>query len=83
MKYIVTKQSDGTEEIFLFPRKIDHDCMAEMLEHIRNQMHGDWKRVFREPVAAGFVEDGECFGKSETLNLKSRPEDSKLLERIS
>lgn len=79
MKFITTKQEDGTEEIFLFPREVNHDCMAETLKGIRSQSWGDWKRVRREPIAAGFVEGGKCTGYSETLNLKSRPEDSRLL----
>ena len=79
MKYIVTKQPDGTEEIFVFPKAVHHDCMAEMLGHIRNQSRGSWHRVSREPIAAGFVEGGKCVGISETLGLRSRPEDTALL----
>lgn len=80
MKYIVTKQTDGTEEIFVFPRAVHHDCMAEVLGRVRSQSWGEWKRVFREPIAAGFVEGGKCVGHSESLNLQSRPEeDTKLL----
>ena len=73
MKYIATKQSDGTEEIFLFPKSVNHDAMAEILPYIKDQTHGDWSRVYREPISAGFVDyEGTCFGKSETLNLESR-----------
>ena len=79
MKYIVTQQTDGTEEIFIFPRSVNHNCMAEALERIRDKTWGDWKRVTRKPISAGFVENGKCVGMSETLKLKSRPEDTKLL----
>lgn len=79
MKFITTKDENGKEELFLFPKGIDHDAMAEVLEHIKDQTHGNWHRVFRKPVAAGFVENGKCCGKSETLGLKARPEDSALL----
>lgn len=82
MKYIVTRDESGNEEAFLFPRGIDHDAMAEVLARIKNQTHGNWKRVFREPVAAGFVDpSGRCHGRSETLGLPSRPEDTALLAR--
>ena len=79
MKYIVTKQPDGTEEIFIFPREVHHDCMAEALCRIRSQSHGEWRRTQRTPVSAGFVEDGKCIGESESLSLQSRSEDNDLL----
>ena len=73
MKYICTKDEDGNEQVFTFPRAIDHDAMAEVLEHIKNQTHGNWERVYRRPVSAGFVNSkGECHGRSETLGVKSR-----------
>ena len=83
MKYIVTKQEEGElEEIFLFPRNVNHDCMAEALSSIRNQKHGSWKRIRREPISAGFVLDGKCFGESLSLRLQSRPElDTDLLNK--
>lgn len=81
MKYIVTRTEDGTEEIFTFPRSINHDAMAEALEGIRNQTHGNWERVFREPVSAGFLnEHGHCHGNSESLGLKSRTQDTEILK---
>lgn len=80
MKYIVTKNEEGKEEIFVFPKAVNHDAMAEMLARIKNQTHGNWRRVTRTPVSAGFVRaDGSCYGHSESLNLASRPEDAKLL----
>lgn len=80
MKYIATKQEDGTEEIFIFPMDVNHDCMAEVLSGIRNQTWGDWKRIRRNPISAGFIEGGQCVGGSETLQLKARPEDTSLLK---
>ena len=76
MKFITTKDREGKEELFIFPRNIDHDAMAEVLGHIKDQTHGNWSRVFRAPVSAGVVEGGQCFGMSETLKLKARPEDN-------
>ena len=82
MKYIATKTEKGVEEIFTFPFAVHHDAMAEMLSHIRNQTHGQWKRVYREPISAGFVDStGHCHGHSETLKLKARPGDTDLLKK--
>ncbi len=80
MKYIVTRLKNGVEEIFLFPRAVNHDCMAELLGHIRNRTHGNWERVRRDVVSAGFVEGGVCTGRSESLGIGSRPQDSDLLK---
>lgn len=79
MKYIVTVDEDGNEEIFIFSKLINHDTMAEAISAIRNRMRGDWKRIHRKPVSAGFYCNGVTFGRSESLNLDSRPEDAKLV----
>lgn len=80
MKYICTKGEGNKEEIFTFPGTVDHDAMAEVLGCIKNHTHGNWERVMRTPVSAGFVSDyGGCYGESVTLNLKSRTEDTALL----
>lgn len=81
MKYIVTKTEEGKEEIFIFPKSINHDCTMEVLRRIRDQPHGRWRRVDREPIAAGFVTaGGDCYGRSETLQLESRGlQDSSLI----
>lgn len=80
MKYIVTINDNGNEEIFVFNEIINHDCMAEVLGYIKNQSFGDWERVRREPISAGFVQDGVCYGRSVTLGLSSREGiDTKLL----
>lgn len=72
MKYIVTTNEAGKQEIFIFPRAVHHDCMAEVLNHIKNQSGGLWERTRRKPVAAGFTDGLKCYGRSETLNLDSR-----------
>ena len=79
MKYITTKSEDGTVEMFTFPRSVPHSVMAEAVARLKNQTHGDWKRITREPISAGFIDDGVCHGASESLHLKSRPEDTALL----
>ena len=74
MKYVCTKDENGKEEIFTFPKSIDHDRFANTLCDIGPDFQ------YREPVSAGFVtRRGKCFGRSETLDLDSRPEDSDIL----
>lgn len=81
MKYICMINGDK-QEIFTFPRTVNHDAMAEVLGSIKNQTHGDWRRVFREPVSAGFVDGkGNCYGESESMGLESREEDTHLLAK--
>ena len=82
MKYIKTQTGSGVEEIFLFPDVVSHDCMAEVIRHIRDQTYGNWKRVPRDPVSAGLVDaNGKCYGMSESLGLKSLgAKDTKLLK---
>ena len=81
MKYICMEGKDGKLEIFLFPRSIDHDAMAEVLDGIKNHTQGNWERVFRYPVSAGFVDHtGTCHGLSETLGLEANgSRDTELL----
>lgn len=61
MKYIVMQDDEGGETIITFSKQIHHAAMAESLEDIRSR-----------PIAAGFVENGKCHGRSETLDLDSR-----------
>jgi len=72
MKYIVTKDENGKEEIFIFPKAVNHDCFAEAVQRIRDQSTGRWRRIKRTPIAAGFTDGRQCLGRSETLNLDSR-----------
>lgn len=81
MKYICTVDPNGEEEIFVFPRSVNHDCMMEMIGRIKNKTHGDWQRIRRKPISAGFVNNaGGCYGHSETLKLKSREQDTDILK---
>lgn len=85
MKYIVMALADK-EEIFVFPRTVDHDRMAEACECIRFGNERNWNRKYRdgECVAAGFVDGGECHGRSETLGLESRGKvDTALLAQFN
>jgi hypothetical protein len=84
LKYIVAVV-DGAESIFVFPRDVDHDRMKEAIECIRFGSERNWRRKFRdgEVISAGFVDDGVCHGRSETLNLASRKDlDTALLRGI-
>jgi len=73
MKYIVTVLDDK-EVIFVFPRVVDHDRMAEAMEAIRFGDHRNWNRKLHDGklISAGFVDRGVCHGNSETLGIKSR-----------
>jgi len=79
MKYIVTTDPDGLEEIFIFPCTVPHNIMAEAVCFMRNQTCGNWRRIERTPISAGFIGGGICTGKSESLHLSSRPQDTELL----
>lgn len=81
MKYIVVRIKD-VEQIFVFPRTVDHDRMHEGVCEIR---HGDgryWHREFAEAISAGFIDNGACHGDSETLKLSSRGEPDTALLRF-
>jgi len=83
MKFITTRNpKTGKLELFTFPESVDHDCMAEILNRIKNYTTGDWIRVNREPISAGFVSANMvCYGHSHTLDLSARDiEDTELLK---
>ena len=84
MKYICTKSEAGEEEIFLFPDTINHDDMADSLQSIKMSDGRSWIRIYRKPISAGFIDKSlRCFGRSETLGLKSRVDiDTVLLKRL-
>jgi hypothetical protein len=79
MKYVVVNSAECGEQLFVFPKNIDHDKFAEVVSNIRHGGHSNWKRVYRKPVSAGFTDGKNCYGLSETLNLKSRLDDTALL----
>jgi hypothetical protein len=83
MKYVVVSSEEQGEQLFIFPKNINHDSFAEVLSNIRFYKNGnlrDWKRIYREPISAGFTDGVKCYGKSESLNLNSRPEDTEILK---
>lgn len=79
MKYVVVNSEEAGEQLFIFPRTIDHDKFAEVLSRIRYGSDLNWEHIYRKPVAAGFTDGHVCYGRSETLSLNSRPQDTRLL----
>jgi hypothetical protein len=80
VKYIVVGL-DGKEQIFVFPKTVDHDRMYEAMEVIRFGDSHNWERKLYDgkAISAGFITDGKCHGRSETLDLASRGDvDTKL-----
>lgn len=78
MKYLVAV-IDGGEAMFTFPKTVDHDRMSESLERIRFGSERNWDRKLFKGVecgtiiSAGFISNGTCHGRSETLDLDCRP----------
>jgi hypothetical protein len=89
MKYLVANL-EGHEAMFVFPRAVDHDRMAEALTMIRFGYNHNWERKLLPRdgkadgniISAGFVDNGKCHGRSETLGLFSRGDaDTELLPK--
>jgi len=83
MKYICTINENNNYEIFTFPNSIDHDLMYKALTKIQTRISMfDTARINIVPISAGFVDRKlNCYGKSITLDLKSREyEDTELLK---
>lgn len=83
MKYIVTVCVDGPnkgkEELFIFPKSINHDDMAEVVSFCKQKVGHGWERFYKQPVSAGFFDGTNFFGRSETLDLDSRPAQDQTL----
>lgn len=90
-KYVVV-DLDGKEIGFTFPRFVDHDRFVECIESIRFGGMHTWERKlmvqsrkakeqdFPFVVGAGFVSNGKCHGRSETLDVDSRGDlDTKVI----
>lgn len=81
MKYVVVSSEKQGEQLFVFPKNVTHQSFAEILSKIRHGEGRNWERIFREPISAGFTDGVKCYGRSESLDLASRPEDTALLQR--
>ena len=84
MKYIVLNLK-GEDQIIVFPRIIDHDRMRDAMNAIKFGNDRNWERKYHDAklVSAGFIDNGICHGKSESLNIKSRPELDTHLFKVS
>ena len=73
MKFVTFSDYHG-EQIIVFPDHIQH---AQFAKGVQGAAFSDMR-----PIAGGFVVDGECVGKSISLRLDSRPEDTELLKTL-
>lgn len=83
-KYIVIEYAE-TELIFVFPACVGHDRMFDSIRRTKAGAGQNFSRpyAFCNAISAGFVFKGKCIGRSESLNLNSRPADSELLNGMS
>ena len=65
MKYVTFFGYAG-EQIIIFPSKIQHLDFAKSIEKLS---YGTMR-----PMSGGFIIDGKCTGRSESLNMESRGE---------
>ena len=85
-KYIVIRTEAGVELLFTFPNEVAHVWFFQAVQTTKQGVPHNWLRPYSnaECVGAGFLMDGKCFGKSESLNVASRPGfDTALLERAA
>jgi hypothetical protein len=80
MKFITTQYENNKQDIFIFPKHIKYEVMADILPYIKNQTHGNWRRIPRQPISAGLVDHTQtCHTRDNLLYLGCRPEDTILL----
>ncbi len=64
MKYVTFRGYGDDEQIIIFPKVIQHSYLAEQIAELSfGELH---------PISGGFVVDGECVGRSESLMMDSR-----------
>ncbi len=80
MKYVTVRSDKSGEQLFIFPKNIDHNRFAEVLNNIKHGEANNWTRIYHEVISAGFTDGVKCYGGSETLGVKSRPFDTELLK---
>ncbi|HIJ39401.1 MAG TPA: hypothetical protein HPP80_10960 [Rhodospirillaceae bacterium] len=77
MKFIIISDPEGNEYPFIFPPKWGHNEMAAKMVEPHQTV-----------VAAGFIRTNdvgqfECYGRSSSLNIPSRPQwDTALVKRL-
>jgi len=72
IKFVTFIDRAHVEVIMVFPGRIIHKEFARSMTEFGYM-----------PIAGGFVENGQCVGESESLRLKARPEDTKLLQEFN
>ena len=83
MKYVVVNSDECGDQLFVFPKNINHDSFSDILSTIEETVLGKLDNFYRQPVSAGFTDGLRCHGRSETLNLVSRPQDTDLLNTFN
>ena len=78
-KYVVLFNEEIGEQLFTCPKSVNHDDFAEALRNMRMGFFRDNPRPYRKPISAGFTDGKKCYGRSESLNINSRPQDANLL----
>ncbi len=70
LKYVVI---DGpyADELFIFQDHITHADFVQLMRTTPKYVLG-----------AGFIRNGQCFGESVSLKVKSRPEDTELFSKL-
>lgn len=80
MKYIMFRHKFGEGVVqdipVIFPNQLIHKFMAKRLVHALSFDHN----IRAEVVSAGSINaEGVCYGESETLGVKSRPQDTEII----
>lgn len=75
LKFVTFVGYQDQEVIIVFPAKAQHLHFAEAFTRLT---FGEFK-----PISGGFVEAGECYGRSISLNMEARPEDTELLKNMT
>lgn len=84
MKYIILQVEDKTYP-FTFSKELNHSDFCDIVKRIKmypNGGHTHWEKKLARAdcVGAGFIsKDGTCSGRSESLNIESRPEDTDIV----
>lgn len=78
MKYIMFEVS-GTKVPVLFSKLIRHDAVAT---YLRRPINDTFNKTDCKPVSAGFYDPqtGAVYGESESLKIKSNPDDAAEIE---
>lgn len=90
MKYFILCDEEDEKlatrkEMFIFSKNIDHDRMCEgarhmVYDHDAEQLGAKGKLMFHVSGAGFIYSDGNCRGRSETLDVNSDPSDSELFK---